>query len=227
MRSLPDALGRAARSTRPSPFIALAGLSLLSSCGNALAVETGGNRIAAADDLIIRYPLAAAPAGHKVMRDRRIALSALAGTAFGRPSQPSLLYGGEALFHPLNELGVGLWGVGASPLRGEGSPGALRAVLSPEAVFVPLYGRGDLFEQLWFAYDLHFEVGGAWIQVDGRPMGTLPSPTAGVGLLTFWRAWGLAHWSLGIDYRRLLDGPPQMVVLSLGLWPQQARWDDE
>lgn len=190
-------------------------------------MEAGGNRIAAADDPVFRSPLAAAPAGHKVMGDRRIAVSAVAGTAFGGPSQPSLLYGGEALFHPVNELGVGLWGAGASPLRGEGSPGALRAVLSPEVVVVPLYGRGSLLDELWFAYDLHLDVGGAWIQADARPTGTLPSPTAGVGLLTFWRAWGEAHWSLGIDYRTLLDGPPQMVVLSLGLWPQPARWDDD
>ena len=181
-------------------------------------------RIAAADDAAVRSPLAAAPAaGHKAMRDHRIAVASLAGAAFAGAGQPSLLYGAEALYHPVNELGVGVWGAGGSPLRGDGAPGAVRGILSPEIVLVPLQGRGDLVERLWFAYDLHIDVGGAWVHADARSTGALPLPAAGVGALTFWNAWGGAHWSLGVDYRALLDRPCQMVVLSLGLWPRNQR----
>lgn len=222
-----SSLGSGVSPARGGACIALTGLLLLPSCGSALAVAAGDNRIAAADDSVSRSVLAAAPAGHMFMRDRRIALSTVAGASFGGTSQPSVLYGGEVLFHPVNELGVGVWGAGASPLRGDGPPSALRGLLSPEVVVVPAYGKGSLFEQVWFDYNLHLDVGGAWLKADARPMGTLPTGAVGVGLLTYWR-WGAADWSLGIDYRTLLsDSPPQMVVLSLGLWPQPARSDDE
>jgi hypothetical protein len=95
-------------------------------------------------------------------------------------------------------------------------------VLAPEAVLVPFHGRGNLLEKLWFGYDIHFEVGPAWIQAVGRSPSAAPDPMVGAGLLTFWPAWGHAHWSLGVDYRAVLYDPRQMVVVSLGLWPQPA-----
>jgi hypothetical protein len=185
-------------------------------------------RIAAAQEVVLRSPLVQAPAGGpRPMRDQRFAVAAAAGAAFGAAAQESVLYGGEALFHPVNELGIGVWGAGGVPLRGDGHSGAVRGVVSPEIVIAPMQGRGDFLEQAWCAYDVHFEVGPAWIQTDGQTKDTSPRPMAGVGILTLWNLWGGAQWSIGVDYRASLDGQRMMAMLSLGVWPRSLRSDDE
>jgi hypothetical protein len=90
-----------------------------------------------------------------------------------------------------------------------------------------MQGRGNFLEQAWCAYDVHFEVGPAWIQTDGQAKDSSPLPMAGVGIVTLWNLWGGAQWSIGVDYRASLDGQRTMAMLSLGLWSRSLRSDDE
>jgi hypothetical protein len=180
-----------------------------------------GPRAASAQTIDLRSPLASAPAGHTLMREGRFTVAAQAGAAFLGAGEPSVLVGAEALAHPADDIGIGIWGVRGAPV-GEQTSGALRGVLAPEVVLVPFHGRGDLLDWRAFACDVHFEVGPAWIQAVGRSPSAAPEPMVGAGFLTFWRAWGHAHWSLGLDYRAVLNEARHMVVVSLGLWPQPA-----
>lgn len=184
---------------------------------------------ASGQEIQLTGPLRAAPAGYTVMRRDRFAVSAIAGSELELDRKPSLLLGGEALYHPKDWIGAGVFGAGAIAV-GETTHEVMRGLVSPELVLIPLHGRGVFFEKLWCAIDLHVEVGPAWIwrgrSGDSRLGAPSVAPVAGLGLLTFW-SYGGGHWSVGVDYRAAPDARWSILAIAVGLWPQEARWDDD
>lgn len=133
------------------------------------------------------------------------------------------------MFHPDDSIGVGVWAA-AAPVAPSSTrePAALRSVLAPEVVLVPIRGTTDLLDVAWLPYDVHVVVGGAWVTLaEGRARS--PMPMAGLGTAIF-----LAPYlSCGLDYRALADGHGDVrseLALSLAYWPgdlRPAKYDED
>ena len=157
-------------------------------------------------------------------RERRLEFAPATGIEFGSNDNPAWLWGGEVAFYPLDRLGVGLWGAGASPII-EQREHVLCAVVGPELVLVPLSRKAAFARSIYFPYDLHLEA--AVVRVAVRQVSLTEArwaPTLGVGLTAF----SASAFSTAIDYRLLLgDVARHTLLLSFGFWPVKRHWDDE
>ncbi|MGH7437472.1 MAG: hypothetical protein ACRENE_17480 [Polyangiaceae bacterium] len=181
---------------------------------------------ASAQEIQPTGPLRAAPdlLRRRLSREGRFALTSIAGAALASGNSTAAVVGGEVLFHPVDEIGVGVWSVAALslPAARRDSEG-LQSAVAPELVLVPVKGRPPtLFGSIWLpAYDVHLVVGGAWVEVQSGGVGLL-RPMAGVGFTSFFASF----MSFGVDYRVLGDAAGGVVTASLAYWPGVRR-DDE
>jgi hypothetical protein len=158
------------------------------------------------------------------LREGRFALTPVAGAALAGGKSTAALVGGEVLFHPVDEIGVGVWSVAALwPPAGQRDAGALQSAVAPELVLVPLKGRPPtLFGSIWLPpFDVHLVAGAAWVGVQSGIAGPM-RPMAGMGFTSFFASF----MSFGVDYRVLGDAPGCVVTASLAYWPGEPR-DDE
>jgi hypothetical protein len=171
--------------------------------------------VATAQEVQLTGPLRAAPALplRRLWREGRFALTTFAGAALAGGKSTAAIVGGEVLFHPVDEIGVGVWTASAlSPPAPGGDSGELNSAVAPELVLVPVKGRPPaLFGSIWLPeYDVHLVVGGAWVW--GQSGGVWPlRPMAGVGLTSFFAPF----MSFGVDYRVLGDAPGGVLTASL------------
>lgn len=181
--------------------------------------------VARAQEIQLTGPLHGAPTllRRSLSREGRFALTSVAGAALGGGKSTAALVGGEVLFHPVDEIGVGVWSIAAlSPPAARRDPGELQSVIAPEFVLVPVKGRPPvLFGSIWLPYyDVHLVVGAArvWVPSGAGPL----RPMAGVGFTSFFATF----MSFGVDYRVLGDAPGGMVTASLAYWPGEQRADE-
>jgi hypothetical protein len=182
--------------------------------------------VASAQEIQLTGPLRGAPTllRRRLWREDRFALTSVAGAALAGGKSSAALVGGEVLFHPVDEIGVGVWSVVAlSPPALRHDAGVLQSVVAPELVLVPVKGRPPtLFGSIWLPpYDVHLVVGAAWVGVQSgsaAPWG----PMAGLGFTSFFASF----MSFGVDYRAVGDARGSVVMASLAYWPGERR-DDE
>lgn len=190
-----------------------------------LVVLSSSPGVATAQEVQLTGPLRAAPALplRRLWREERFALTSFAGAALGGKSTAAVV-GGEVLFHPVDEIGIGVWTATAlSPPATGGDSEELKSAVVPELVLVPVKGRPPaLFGSIWLPeYDVHLVVGGAWVW--GQSGGARPlQPMAGVGLTSFFAPF----MSFGVDYRVLGDAPGGVLTASLAYWPGERRADE-
>jgi hypothetical protein len=111
--------------------------------------------VASAQEIQLTGPLRGVPVARQLLRDGRFMVAPLGGVAFGDGRRAAAIAGAEALFHPVDELGIGAWAVAQL---------AAGSVFAPQIVLVPAKGRAPkLFDSVWFPpFDLHLELGAAW-----------------------------------------------------------------
>ena len=156
-------------------------------------------------------------------REGRFALSPVGGVAITDGGSAALA-GAEALFHPIDEVGIGAWTVAAlGPPTATGA-GELRSVVAPELVVVPIEGRSaTLFDSVWLPpYDVHLDLGAAWVARGEGGEGPA-RPMLGVGFTSFFATF----MSFGVDYRVVGEGTWQIVTASLTYWPGERRNDGD
>jgi hypothetical protein len=179
---------------------------------------------APAQELQLTGPLRSAPAGFLLWRERRFALSPLAGAATG-DGGPNALLGAETLFYPVNELGLGAWSVVAlAPPSAPKAAGVTGTLVAPEIVLVPIEARGArLFDSIWLPpFDVHLNVGAAWIAPAGAGVDPV-RPAVGAGFTSFFASF----MSFGVDYRVVGDTNWRVLTASLTYWAGERRWSDE
>jgi hypothetical protein len=167
--------------------------------------------VAGAQEIQLTGPLRAAPdlLRRRLSREGRFALTSVAGAALAGGNSTAALVGDEVLFHPVDEIGVGVWTVAAlSPPALRRDPGELQSAVAPELVLVPVKGRAlTLFGSIWLpAYDVHLVVGAAWVGVQSGGAGPL-RPMTGVGFTSFFASF----IAFGVDYRVLGDATGSAV----------------
>jgi hypothetical protein len=139
----------------------------------------------------------------------------LGGVGFGDGRPAAAIAGAEALFHPVDELGIGAWAVAEL---------AAGSVFAPQIVLVPIKGRPPLFfDSEWFPpFDLHLELGAAWGGVGPGDAARL-RPMGGVGLTSFFAQ----SLSFGLDGRVVGNATWDVVTVSLTYWCGNTRYPDE
>ncbi len=156
-------------------------------------------------------------------REGRFALSPLGGVVIAA-GEATAIAGAEALYHPVDAIGVGAWTVAAfgSP-SATGSGHDVRSIVAPQLVLVPVEGRSTtLFDSVWLPpYDVHLDLGAAWVArregEDGRARSLI-----GVGFTSFFATF----MSFGMDYRVVGDGTWQVLTASLTYWPGERHRDE-
>jgi hypothetical protein len=177
-----------------------------------------------AQEVQIVGPLRGAPTlvRRPLFREGRFCFAAFTGTALAKGSPASVVGGAEALFHPVDPIGVGLWAAaGDAAVAAHGAPW-LRAAVSPELVLVPIQGKLSRLDIRH--YDVHLDGGAAWIDIANHATGgARGAPMVGLGFTTFFAEF----MSFGVDYRRMFDGPWHSLTVSLGYWPGAAANDHD
>lgn len=86
--------------------------AVLVACALSLLSLVGVVRQANAQEIEVRGPLAGAPAviGMRVYREMRFQLQLQASMTLQDEYARAILFGGQAMFHPVDWLGIGIWG---------------------------------------------------------------------------------------------------------------------
>lgn len=178
---------------------------------------------ALAQEIELTGPLRAAPSlrARPLWREDRLGLSMGAGVALGRAGETSATLDVDALYHPADPLGLGVWGALALTTRHPNGPDAgLHGVVGPEIVLVPIKGRLPI--PIGHSFDLHLDLGGAW--ADPKLVAARgPLAMAGAGFCTFFAEF----MSLGVDFRALAGTSFQTIDISLAYWPGHRADDFE
>lgn len=148
-----------------------------------ISLATSGER-AAAQEIEVRGPLAGAPAviGMRAYREMRFQLQLQASMTLQDEYSRTVLFGGRAMFHPTDWLGVGVWGgFGAIHIdtaltdevtsKGQTNDGnvlslprasafpdqiaTIQWIAVPEVAFIPLRGKLGIFEALFVDTDFY------------------------------------------------------------------------
>jgi outer membrane beta-barrel protein len=155
--------------------------AVLVACALGILAGTGQAR---AQELEVRGPLAGAPAviGMRVYREMRFQLQLQASMTLQDEYSRTVLFGGQAMFHPTDWLGIGIWGgFGAihvdtaltdevtskgqtnevnvlSLPRASAFPDQIaniQWIAVPQVTFIPLRGKLGLFEALFVDTDFY------------------------------------------------------------------------
>jgi outer membrane beta-barrel protein len=139
---------------------------------------------ASAQEIEVRGPLAGAPAviGLRIYRELRFQLQLQASMTLQDEYARAVLFGGQAMFHPTDWLGIGIWaGYGAIQIdtalteevqakgqtnevnvlslpNAENFPdqiGHIQWIAVPQVAFIPLRGKLGLFEALFVDTDFY------------------------------------------------------------------------
>jgi hypothetical protein len=156
-------------------------------------------------------------------REGRFALSPLGGVAIAA-REATAIAGAEALYHPVDAVGVGAWTVAAlGPPSATSGGHDVRSIVAPQLVLVPLEGRSTtLFDSVWLPpYDVHLDLGAAWVARREGGEGRARS-MIGVGFTSFFASF----MSFGMDYRVVGDGTWQVFTASLTYWPGERHRDE-
>jgi hypothetical protein len=189
-----------------------------------VALVVGHPASAPAQELQITRPLRGTSdlLRRPLWRAGRFALSPVGGVAVGA-GESDALAGAEALFHPVDEVGVGFWTVAAlGPRTATGAGHDLRSIVAPQLVLVPIKGRSaTLFDSVSLPpYDVHLDLGAAWVARGDAGEGPARS-MLGVGFTSFFATF----MSFGVDCRVVGEGAWQIVTASLTYWPGERRDD--
>jgi hypothetical protein len=177
---------------------------------------------ARAQEILLTGPLAGAPVGRLLWRERRFEIAAASGVRASGGASSGAVLASELRYHPWERVGVGIWGGGVLPLGGECSQ-FCSVVALPELAVVPLAGRSR-----WLAYqryDVHLLAAPAWVwPTSGERSGRHLAASVGAGF----RLFHASSFSSSLDYRALVaDGAAHVVTLSLSWWLTRRRWDTE
>ncbi len=156
----------------------------LVACAMSLLAAAPLAHVAHAQELEVRGPLAGAPAviGMRVYREMRFQLQLQASMTLQDEYARAVLFGGQAMFHPTDWLGVGIWGgYGAVQIdtaltdqvsaqgqtnqinvlslpNAENFPdqiGHIQWIAVPQVAFIPLRGKLGIFEALFLDTDFY------------------------------------------------------------------------
>jgi len=153
---------------------------------------------AQAQQVEVKGPLAGAPAvlGLRKYREMRLQIQAHAATTLTDEYSQALFAGGQLIFHPLDWLGIGVWGgyavtnfdtaltdeITTKAESADGGPtlslpvaanfpdqvGRLKWMVAPQVSFIPLRGKLGVFESLFIDTDLYLFGGVALVGLEER-----------------------------------------------------------
>lgn len=158
--------------------------AVLAACVLSLLSLVAGAPEASAQELEVRGPLAGAPAviGMRVYREMRFQLQLQASMTLQDEYSRAVLFGGQAMFHPVDWLGIGIWGGYAAiqvdtaltdEVSAKGQTNEVNVlslprasafpdqiahiqwIAVPQVQFIPLRGKLGIFEALFVDTDFY------------------------------------------------------------------------
>jgi hypothetical protein len=158
---------------------------------------SGAGHQAHAQEVQVQGPLAGAPAviGLRVYRAMRFQIQLHAAMSLQDEFSRAIMPGGQLMFHPVDWLGIGIWGSFAAAnidssltdqivLKGQTNAvnvlslpnaklfpsqiGRLKWVAAPQVSFIPLRGKLGIFEKLFVDSDFYIFGGVAFIGIEER-----------------------------------------------------------